>query len=360
MTDERRKRKELEFNEPRRTLKMRTLQTKTSATSKQRGLPFRTGCFILLAISPFLFYYGYCWGLWGRNSLLLQYLFQCKCPTASEEWRYPKHVDIIVSACHNGSVILSPSGRLLYVRENNTERTSTDLLDLQTKDKIPIALPEGSIYFLNDDLIYIFVWYGGTHEGGEHIFDRTTNTMYQIQNFIFLEPNAYSYGELDSNLLFKALLQVEKVFLIDDPSETVIALSSDFRTDPNHSFIFEASMLSDDYNRLLEQFLRENNIAYYYIPANFHNEVLSQDGRFMARGDGVYLINPYQKILDGYSLSARGWIYGGHGVLYSSSGRCLVHTFLPFADDIGCLIEVEQPVLLLKVPKEYLSSTQTP
>ena len=40
----------------------------------------------------------------------------------------------------------------------------------------------------------------------------------------------------------------------------------------------------------------------------------------------------------------------------SSSGRCLVHTFIPFADDTGCLTEVAPPVLLLKVPEEYLLS----
>jgi len=335
-------------------------QPKTSTTHKRWVFSSKLGCFSIFLIAPFLFYYGYCWGLWGRNSLLLQHLFQCNCPPSSEEWRYPKEVDVIVSACHSGGVILSPSGRLLYIREKNTELTSTYLLDLQTQDKIFINLPEGRINFLTDDLIYIFVWYGGVHEGGEHIFDRTTNAMYRIQSFIFLEPNAYSYGKLDSDLLFKALLQVEKVFLIDDPYDTVIALSSDFRTDSNHSFIFQADMLPGDYKRLLEQFLRENNITYYYIPANFHNEVLSQDERFMARSDGVYLLNPYQKILEGYSLSARGWIYDGRGVVYSSSGRCLVHTFIPFADDIGCLIEVEQPVLLLKVPEEYLLSTRTP
>jgi len=57
-------------------------------------------------------HYGYCFSLWGRKSLLFQHLFQCKCPSFSEEWRFPKEVDVIVSACHQSYVELSPSGRL--------------------------------------------------------------------------------------------------------------------------------------------------------------------------------------------------------------------------------------------------------
>jgi hypothetical protein len=339
---------------------MSTSQPTISTAPKHDRFYFGLSCFAFLLLTPILLYYGYCWGFWGRNSLLLQHLFQCNCPASSEDARFPKEVDVIVSACRKGVVILSPSGNLLYVREQNPATPSAYLVDLRTEDKILIELPEGRTYFLTDDLIFLFVWYGGDHEGGEHLFDRTTNAMYRIQNFISLEPDAYSYGNLDADILFRSLLQVEKVFLIDDPYDTVIALSSDFRTDPKHSFIFISSMLPGDHKRLLEQFLQENNISYSSIPANFRHEVLSPDGKFMARSDGVYLMNPYQRILEGPSLSARGWTYDGRGVVYSSSGRCLVHTFLPFADDVGCLVEVNQPVLLLNVPEEYLSSMPAP
>ena len=339
---------------------MSTLPTKTSNTAKQWRFRFWIVGFTILLVSPFLLYYGYCWGLWEKNSLLLQYYFQCNCPASSEEWRYPKEVDVIISACRNGGVRLSPSGRFIYVREENSELTSTYLLDLQTNDEVPINLPEGDMYFLTDDLIYIFVWFGRGYEGGEHIFDRTTDTMYSIQSFIHLQPNAYSYGKLDPTVLFKALLQVEKVFLIDPPYQPVIALSSDFQTQPEQSFIFEASALSGDHTNLLEQFLRENNITYYHIPANFPHEAISPDGRLLARDDGIYLVEMDQMIVKAPLSFVRGWTYDGRGVIYAASHRCLLRLGLPFGDDTWCEIEVPQPVLLLKVPEEYLVPQEVP
>ena len=104
-----------------------------------------------------LFFYGYCWGLWGRRSLLLQYLFQCKCPAASEQARYPDQVDVIISACQNVQTVLSPSGRLLVVYEEE----SVYLLDLQSNENISLPLPPKSGFqFLTDNLLYV-TFYGG-------------------------------------------------------------------------------------------------------------------------------------------------------------------------------------------------------
>ena len=113
-------------------------RTQTS-TTKQRGYRFWIGCLTTLLILPILLYYGYCWGLWGRNSLLLQYLFQCSCPPASEEARYPDEMDVIISACQQSYVELSPSGRLLAVHEEQAGLTSTYLLDLQSMERTEIT-----------------------------------------------------------------------------------------------------------------------------------------------------------------------------------------------------------------------------
>lgn len=301
-----------------------------------------------------MLYLGYCWGVWGRHSLLLQYLFQCRCPSASEEARFPKQVDVIVPACGYVNSILSPSGRLLYVRENNGKPDSTYLLDLQTNQKIALALPEGSTYFLTDELIFLSLAYGG----GEYILDRGTGKQYPIQRFISLQPNAYSYGKLDANILFKALLQVETVFLIDVPYQPVIALSSDFRTHPEHSFTFDASALSGNDTKLLEQFLKQNNIIHYRIPAGFPHEAVAYDGSLIARDDGIYLVTTNQMIVKAPPSLVRGWTSDGHGAIYSSAGLCLVRRGLPFSDDIGCAIRVPQPVLKLKVPEDYLSPSR--
>ncbi len=81
------------------------------------------GCLLWAVLGPLLFaaglYWSWCWGWWGRESRLLQYLLQCQCPRASAEARYPDTVDVLVSACedpyYNGAAV-SPSGRYSFFR----------------------------------------------------------------------------------------------------------------------------------------------------------------------------------------------------------------------------------------------------
>jgi hypothetical protein len=336
---------------------MKTLHRKNPNPPRQRSYRFWFARLALVVGIPILFYYGYCWGLWGRSSLLLQYLFHCSCPPASEEARYPENVDIIVPACRHINSILSPTGRLLYVQEAESTSESTYLLNLETNEKIPFALPDSAFYFLTDNLLYVIPHYGKD----EYVLDRTVSRKYLIQKFIHLEPNAYSYGEVDPGLLLSSLLRVERIFLIDSPSQLVVALSSDFQNNSENSFVFNGSDLPEEDKYNIPQFLQNNNIAYSYIADNFSDEVISPNGKLIARSDGIYLIETNQKIVEGYYLSVRGWSYDGRGAIYSHAfGRCLMWINFPFADDRECFLRVPQPVLLLKVPQEYLKPTQMP
>lgn len=324
---------------------------------------FWQGCFtrlVILASISLILYIGYCSGLWGRNSLLVQYLFQCKCPSFSEEWRYSDQIDVLVSACNNGGIRLSPSGRWLLVYDRKVKTSPNYLLNINTGNEILVDLPEGSAYFLNDDLLYIFIWYGGNHEGGYYIYDRLADSLYPIPNFIELQPKAYTYGKVNQNMLFTTLLSVKEVFIIDQAFPPVIALSSDFRTHPEHSFVFDYSALPDHKSDLMEQFLEQNNITYHHATANYPHELVSPNGKLIARNDGIYLVETNQLIVKAPPLSVRGWTNDGHGVIYLSTPRCLLPLFLPGIDDVGCAVRVHQPVLLLKVPEEYLSSEKTP
>jgi hypothetical protein len=364
MTDERRQLKELEFNEPRRALKMSTSQTK---------LRIWIGFFAMIMGVGVVVFYSYCFGLWGRQIPLFQYLFQCNCPGFSEEWRYPKQVDIIVSACRNTGMRISPSGRLalVYVGQEIDGKLSTFLLDLATREEIPLTLPEGSIYFLNDELIYIFVHYDHSHEGGEHILDLRTNTMYPIQKFVYWRPGSFIDGNADLNKLAESLQDAENVYYIRD-GRLLVALPKDFAANPNQAFLSGASDIpyNGDVNRV-EPFLYEYNISYKYIPPIFPGEAISPNGKFIARHDGIYSAATNQKIVDGYKfswyyrsysgqyLSLRGWKYDSSGAIYSQFiGPCLLEPW--GLDGPGCIWEVPQPLLLLKVPEEYLSSTRTP
>jgi len=336
----------------------KTSQSEITHLPKQRGHSFWLTRFALLLGVPLLLYYGYCWGWWGRSSLLLQYIFQCGCPTVSNEARYPDEVDVIVPACPQARVRLSPSGHFLHVREWRAGITTAYLLDLQTMQRIDVTnqpLPS----FLTDDLWFI--------ENGfeNYILDRITGMQYPTHKFRYSRPDAQINGETNLTLLVENLKQAEQVFLIGASTDTVVALPSDFRTDPERNFIANRFDLPD-FN--MERFLQENNISYQTVLPDFPGEVVSPDGRFIARHDGIYLVDPGEKIVEGYSASrffreyysVRGWTYDGSSVIYSMFlNPCLIEIGF-FSDDPACYFKVPQPVILLKVPQEFLLPTETP
>jgi hypothetical protein len=290
-------------------------------------------------------YFGYCWGSWG-NSLFLQHFFQCHCPFESEEWRYGKQVDVIVSACQNpiGSR-LSPSGHFLYVSQENSGIISAFLLDLQTRERVDtIEQPFSS--FLTDDLWFL--------EKGldNYIIDRTTGVQYPIEKFVYSRPNAQINRNVNQPLLLESLRQAEQIFLIGPSTDTVVALAADFRTHPERIVLFDRFDLPDSNT---EQFLQENHISYQTVLPDYPHEVVSPNGKLIARDDGIYLVETNQMIVKAPPSLVNGWLGNSEGAIYSSYGRCFRHRGLPFADDIGCAIWVRQPVLLLKVPEKYLS-----
>ena len=348
------------------------LNAETSQESRKRECYFRLGLFTLLLGLPFLLYYGYCWGVWGRHSLLLQYLFQCNCPPASEEARYPDEADVIVSACYYTSSILSPSGRFLYVQAAASSHVPGYFWDLRNNDKKPFFIPpDGTKDFLTDDLLFLSLDYGHDYEGGEYILDRTTGKQYPIRFFVYLREDAYVNRKLNLDALADSLRAVKDIFLIG--GHTIVALASDFRTNPEHNFYIDStSFPSYDENRA-EQFLQQNQIEYQAVPGRSPDEVLSPDGKFIGRNDGIYLLETDQKIVEGYSISkydrlysskyfsVRGWTYDSSGVIYSKFLKpCVIEVELFFMDEVECYLAVPQPLLKLKVPEEYLLSPETP
>ena len=333
---------------------MKTRQNQSDYSPKPRGYRFWIGCFTILLGLPFLLYYGYCWGWWGRHSLLLQYLFQCNCPPASEEARYPKQVDVVVPACRNvdASARLSPSGRFLYLREEKNDPASAYLLDLQTMERIEVtAQPFSS--FLTDDLWFV--------ESGleDVILDRATGMQYPIKTFRYWQGDAYINGNPNLELLVASLHQAKHVFFTKN-NDTVIVLLSEFPTDPEQNFTFDRSDIPGWNSDRVEKFLRENKVTYQTVLENFPGETVSPDGRFIARHDGIYLVETNELIVKAYPSRVRGWTNNGRGVIYSSSGPCLIKTNFFIFDDTACFFEVPQPVIKLKVPEEYLQPSQLP
>ncbi|MFT3891840.1 MAG: hypothetical protein QM730_09430 [Anaerolineales bacterium] len=348
---------------------MKTTQSTITFLSKKRKLNSCLLRFLGIVGVALLFYYGYCWGLWGRRSLLLQYLFQCNCPPANENARYPDEVDVIVSACSYAGAILSPTGNLLYVREGARYAdtfSSMCFLDLRTNKKTPFFIGNGSYSFLTDNLLFLQVDYGhDEYKSGYYILDRTTGKQYPIQPFIFLRDDAYINSEPNLEVLATELREAKDVYLIDNVFKTIVALKSDYQESPEHSFYFH-DLPGYDTDRG-EQFLQGIGVDYYVVPGLFQKEALSPDGRFIAREDGIYLAGSGKKIIEAYTaegitgkyFSVRGWTYDSSSVIYQKFlDACLLE--LPSYDGGVCTIPVPQPLIKLKVPQEYLLPKQTP
>jgi hypothetical protein len=248
------------------------------------------------------------------------------------------------------------------VYEKEPVNTSPYLVDLQTGEKIPFPLPQKSgFYFLTDNLLFVSIRYGDQ----EYILDRTTGKQYPIRRFKSVYPNTYMGGYANQNLLAEALRQAKYVFFREDG--TVVALDPDFPASVEKNFLTGWVDLPAQTSRQVEQFLKENNIIYQTILRDFPEEVVSPDGKFIARSDGIYLLETGQKIVDGYSATRfyrvyggkyfdlRGWTYDGRAVIYSElSEPCVIETGFFIFDDPYCYIKVPQPVLKIKVPQKYL------
>lgn len=321
---------------------------------------------LVLGGGTFLAYYGYCWGWWGRSSLLLQYLFQCKCPLISAEFRYPEQIDVILTACQHDTFIMSPSGRFLYVEKRETENNVGYFWNLQTNEKTPYTIPDGDRYFLTDDLLFLRLDYGKGIQGGEYILDRVTGVQYPIQKFRELHPEVYVNGKVNLDILAQYLKEKKRIYLIDD---IIIALDLDISSHNN----FLTGWFDIPSNQI-ENLLATYKIPfiYIYVYPDYISEYKSPNGEFfILEGDGIYLVETNRKILNenfmikkdsyyGWDFSVYGWLYDSSSVIYAipyGFGRCLISFWLPGMAGSSCLIEVPQPILKLKVPQEYLDAS---
>lgn len=283
----------------------------------------------------------------------MQYLFQCKCPPVSEEWRFPQRIDVVVSGCQHAASVLSPSGRLLYVLEIDSSTDPEYLLNLDTNEKKILSLPQNDFYFLTDDLFYIFVHY----EGDVYLVDYVTGERYSIPKFMHLYVKGYV------NELPEALHNSKQIYLLND-GDVVVALLIDSPESSEQTFFISRSDIPGRDSDRVKQFLEENHITYRNVPLKFPGDVLSPNGKFEARTDGVYSAETGQLIIKGITSwrnnwQVMGWTYDGAAVIYSHNlNPCVFRA--PGFDGTVCVLEVPQPVLKLKIPEEYLLPNVTP
>jgi hypothetical protein len=268
---------------------------------------------ISIVILPIVFYLSWCWGWWGSNNLGLRYLLQCACPRSSEQSRYPKQVEVVISACEDASsVSIVPGGRWLFV----SRPPETYLFNLQTRERVPFVNPGVDTAFLNDEWVYY-----EKREGDAFLWNWQTGERKKLDDFSKY-PNAFlSFDDRRINRDALGFLSDAKQIHLVMPGHLTrggVAIV-EFSTSRPPVFISKTFFWRDDN---LEQLLREKSSVccnLVEVSKPFGQLWLSHDGRFVAQDASIYLKANQEVIVRGKDLnlgkflSLIGWIYDDRG-----------------------------------------------
>ena len=297
-------------------------------------------------------YWSWCWGYWGRQSLLPQYLFRCAYPAASEAARYPAHVEVLISACKDARVIVSPGGQRMSVRVSGQPMY---MVDLETQRRVSLPVLD-SYSFVTDSLLMV-----KPEAKGEPIYLFDVNTLVQLPITDLYWSNTPTLADgrtLDPAVVLPLLQQADQVFLINNGILLIMQ---------NHAYTINKFCLpsKDHSGEMAREFLELHHIPYAVSKQQYGAEGLpSFSGRFVFRQDGIYLDATGERIVENYHLSAddyfvaKGWVSDDRGVVIHKGAHLLDLTWLgdPISlEPTGSYIYVPQPVLLLKVPEQYLN-----
>jgi hypothetical protein len=292
---------------------------------------------ILLALMT-LTYWGYCWGWWGRTNLVLQYLFQCNCPTASENARYSP-LKVLFSACTAPELrAFSPNGRFLILYQQGQP------ISFDTETQQIQKLGPGRYRFLTDDLALIYEprqW---------HLLDWRDQTRLPLTEIKIYDKPLNSEQK-------ESLRKAERLFLVGNE---IVVVAQDFKKQNAPSLIFTemANIL---------QTLKQEGIAYTIAPeadrntkiervGEFYNALYAHPEQLWADKSGIYQAQTQQRItpdVRAYDKNAYGWINRDRAVVYGLGSS--THLF-GGSEGFGfypSLFPVPLPILVLEVPPEY-------
>lgn len=298
--------------------------------------------------------YGtWCWGWWGHRSLLLQYLFRCACPVASEAARYPAQVEVLVPACKDARVIVSPGGQCMRVWISGQPLY---MFDFETQQRIALPVPD-SYSFVTDSLLLVKPEAQGEPS---YLFDVNTLARLSVTNLYWANtPTLADERTLDPAVILPLLRNASGVFLL--PDRNILMVMQD------RAYTVDELSLTGRFKggEAAREYLQQHHIPYTVSKQQYYTGGMpSVSGRFVFRQDGIYLNATGERIVENYHLSAddyffaKGWVYDDRGVVIHNGAHLLDLTWLgdPISHEpTGAYIYVPQPVLLLKVPEQYLN-----
>ncbi|MEM8534951.1 MAG: hypothetical protein AAGF95_29200 [Chloroflexota bacterium] len=296
-----------------------------------------------------LVYWGYCWHWWGRDTLALQYLFQCRCPPASEAARYPNFT-VLVSACQSAWIhSMAPSGQALLVE--TTARPRISHLDISTGQEqiFPFdPMNVSRISFIDDQRFLV------------RLSRNTGYLVYDQQQQVHL-PVPAIYFDAQEAQVQEVLHTAQEVLLFNSE---VLVLASNYRQQPDNNAVL-TDVNAVDVEQINTQLQPKNMRATpvhppYQADRSSSFQRYSPDGRFTARRDGIYHTDTQEQIIstdlpffDRISdFDPVGWTTGQRGVVYAGRTAYVIDNTNDYAIPYSWL-PVPQPQLLLELPEEF-------
>jgi hypothetical protein len=301
----------------------------------------------------------------ARKSLLLKILagvllvlLLCNLPGEILFWRLcneqdrdiPPNTEVIVSACERPIAIGVPGGDALFVQEGRSGKMY--LLDLRTREKRKVPndplLPDKGI-FLSSELVWLRGYTAPPGSTGSstiphYILDLTDGQRYELFDITWLPRLEDGKFDPKNYIYFQS---AERVF-IHHTQNILIALFSDFRTNPNGRVIF----LHD--SKSLEQLMKELGVKFEIVDLSTtrYADIPSPTGRYVVRNDGIYLSKTNTPVvtreytggafMGGYFKS---WYYDESGVVVQENSTYLIK-LLPGAH----YYLIPRPILKLHIP----------
>lgn len=309
----------------------------------------------------FLFYWGYCWGWWGSESIFLAYLFQCKCPGVSADHRFGDEFDILVSSCYESRVKdVSPDGKLVLVGFIGDDKKPFEVFDLendvayQGKD---YDISEG--FFISDEKLVVV----STRSREAYIYNIKTQSKFNLrwsENLVAEKSNRDRErdGKLEEHL-FNELDKYDQ-FIFSD--ECILAYASEsyngsFVLCKNHTGIsyipWSGEWHWEDFVSYVESDVN-NSVAHLRIQCDQHDgSCRSYGGEYVefwhriTTSDGKQIAEsnfPWDDWFVHYD-----WVFDNRGYLMGGGTSFVFEGFLLNFGEVG------KPIVIRILPDEYQS-----
>ena len=256
----------------------------------------------------------------------------------------PPNTKVLVSACKRPVVTGVPDGETLFVREHSSEKMY--LLDLRTGEKRdipndPLFLDDG--IFLSSELVWLkgsLVRPDNPNYRPHYILDLTNGKRYELTDLSpwIDQPDPPSYVPYFQS--------AEQVF-IHHGNNRAIALPPNFRQNPQKGVILYKNQENTENGESLEVIMKNLGKGYEIVDFSLnYADVPSPTGRYIVRGDGIYLSETNIPVVTrNMGWYFKGWYYDESGVIVQGGGYSLIT--LP---GTSSFYDIPTPILKLRLP----------